>query len=203
MSLSVNDLNRYMEIKRRDKYATFEKIHEQCQKQILKYANHDKYRCFFTVPEFILGLPRYNLNAAILYVIEKLKSKGFLIKYYHPNILYVSWDTQEIKGKRDPFKMPAPLLLGHTGPTLRPIAYTPNVPPRILPSDKNPLFPPMPEQTRVVSKPDQGIVMPHMPSYDLPMPQSTHVGTSGNQKNSNFIKSISTYKPSGKFVLDV
>ena len=194
MSLSVHELNRFMEAKRRDKYATFEKIHEQCHKLILKYASNDKYRCLFTVPDFILGLPLYKLNHAIMFVIDKLKARGFLVKYYHPNVLYICWDIDEIHGRiQTPLK---PVNLQRDPPRL---TFTKN-------NDPNPMFPPMPEQTRVTHKPDQGsssLVMPHMPSYDLPMPQASYGGNGGQSKNSNFIKSISNYKPSGKFVIDV
>ena len=190
MSLSVHELNRFMESKRREKYSTFEKIYDQCQKLILKFAENEKYRCFFKVPEFILGLPLYNLNAAVLYVMQKLSAKGFLIKYYHPNILYISWDNDEIRGKNKN-------IVTNT------LTQPPPPPPRLTTTRQHTLFPPMPEQTRVINKPDQGsIVMAHMPKYDLPLPRSTNFNGPA-AKNSNFIKSISNYKPSGKFVIDM
>lgn len=197
MALSVHELNRYMESKRRDKFATFEKINDQCHKQIMKYAGNDKYRCFFTVPEFILGLPLYNLNTAVLYVMEKLTLKGFLIKYYHPNILYICWDIDEIHGRKK------------VNPARNMLPPPPQAPPRLTMLNKNTFFPPMPEQTRVINKPDQGkfdnnIIMPHTPKYDIPFPQSSKsMGHEQKKTNSNFIKSISNYKPSGKFVLDM
>jgi hypothetical protein len=185
---SVHEINRFIEDKKRQKFAVFEKLFDQCQKHILKYATNEKYRCFFTVPEFIIGLPLYNLNAAILYIIDKLHTKGFLVKYYHPNILYICWDYDEINGKKVK-TLPSPAI------------HLP--PPRLQLSSPSSQqhFPPMPIQTRVINKPDQGsIVMPQIPQYDIPLPQSSH---NGNKKNSNFIKSISEYRPSGKFALDL
>lgn len=46
---------------------------------------------FFVVPEFIFGLPKYNVETCISYVIEKLEDNGFRIKYTHPNLLYIFW----------------------------------------------------------------------------------------------------------------
>lgn len=46
---------------------------------------------FFVVPEFIFGLPKYNVETCISYVIEKLQDNGFRIKYTHPNLLYIFW----------------------------------------------------------------------------------------------------------------
>lgn len=187
--LSVHEVNRFMDGKRQDKFATFEKIYQQCQKTIMKYAENDRYRCFFVVPEFLLGLPVYNLNAAITYIVEKTTTKGFLVKYFHPNILYICWDMDEIHRRK---KMIENVAMARPLP----------IPPRLKLMDSKPAFPPMPQQTRVTNKPDQGgIVMSHTPSYDLPRPQAS--SSRGPRQNQNFIKSISDYRPSGKFVLDV
>ena len=47
--------------------------------------------CFYVIPEFLVGVPRYNLASCTSYVIEKLKTNGFFIKYTHPNLLFISW----------------------------------------------------------------------------------------------------------------
>jgi hypothetical protein len=192
---SVYEVNNLMKNKQKEKMATYEKIFEQCQKRIYKYAQNEKYRCFFDVPEFILGLPVYNLNSVILYIIEKLTKSGFLVKYFFPKHLYICWDLEEISGKKPQFGVPQSVT-----PKQLP------APPRLSMLTKTPLFPPPPIPTRNVTKSDQSmgngnIIMPHMPSFDLPLPQST-VGNR-TTTNSKFIKSISDYKPSGKFVLNI
>ena len=47
--------------------------------------------CWFVVPEVILGEPRYDSKNCIPYLIEKLKENGFLVKYTHPNLLFLTW----------------------------------------------------------------------------------------------------------------
>ena len=47
--------------------------------------------CWFVVPEVILGEPRYDPKNCIPYLIEKLKDNGFLVKYTHPNLLFLTW----------------------------------------------------------------------------------------------------------------
>ena len=47
--------------------------------------------CMYLLPEFLLGVPRYDINECTLYVIEKLTEHGFDIKYTHPNLLWISW----------------------------------------------------------------------------------------------------------------
>ena len=46
---------------------------------------------YFVVPEFIFGIPKYNVETCISYMIEKLQDNGFKVKYTHPNLLYIFW----------------------------------------------------------------------------------------------------------------
>ena len=48
--------------------------------------------CWFLVPETIIGVPRYDQAACIAYLIDKLKTNGFNIRYIHPNMLFISWN---------------------------------------------------------------------------------------------------------------
>ena len=46
---------------------------------------HDMY-CFYVIPEFLVGVPRYDLAACTGFVIEKLTTNGFHVKYTYPNL---------------------------------------------------------------------------------------------------------------------
>jgi hypothetical protein len=52
---------------------------------------HNEQFIFFVVPEFIFGIPRYDINTCITFLIDKLNENGFLVKYTHPNLLFISW----------------------------------------------------------------------------------------------------------------
>ena len=52
----------------------------------------------------MIGIPKYNNADCIAYLINKLKKNGFIVKYTHPNMLFISWKNwipdyvrQEIK----------------------------------------------------------------------------------------------------------
>jgi hypothetical protein len=51
----------------------------------------DNQHCWFLIPEVMIGVPRYDNGACIAYIIDKLKDNGFLVKYTHPNLLFISW----------------------------------------------------------------------------------------------------------------
>ena len=60
--------------------------------------------CFFIVPEFLVGTPRYDSAACIAYVMDKLTQNGFIVKYTHPNLLFISWQHYIPKYQRQNFK---------------------------------------------------------------------------------------------------
>lgn len=75
--------------------------------QKIKYASRQKnteHYCFFVVPEFLVGTPRYDSAACIAYIMDKLSQNGFIIKYTHPNLLFISWQHYIPKYQRTDFK---------------------------------------------------------------------------------------------------
>jgi hypothetical protein len=38
-----------------------------------------------------MGVPNYDKNACITYMISKLEENDFIIRYTHPNLLFISW----------------------------------------------------------------------------------------------------------------
>ena len=65
---------------------------------------NNEHFCFFVVPEFLVGTPRYDSAACIAYIMDKLNENGFIIKYTHPNLLFISWQHYIPKYQRQNFK---------------------------------------------------------------------------------------------------
>jgi hypothetical protein len=75
--------------------------------QKIKYTSRQRnteHFCFFVVPEFLVGTPRYDSAACIAYVMDKLTQNGFMVKYTHPNLLFISWQHYIPKYQRQNFK---------------------------------------------------------------------------------------------------
>ena len=75
--------------------------------QKIKYVSRQKnteHYCFFVVPEFLVGTPRYDSAACIAYIMDKLSQNGFITKYTHPNLLFISWQHYIPKYQRSDFK---------------------------------------------------------------------------------------------------
>lgn len=59
--------------------------------KITSRQRHNDLFCFFVVPEFLIGVPTYDIYTCITYIIEQLTINGFEVKYTHPNLLFISW----------------------------------------------------------------------------------------------------------------
>jgi hypothetical protein len=64
----------------------------------------DNQHCWFLVPEVMIGIPKYDHGACIAYIIDKLNTNGFIVKYTHPNLLFISWKHWIPKYVRDEIK---------------------------------------------------------------------------------------------------
>jgi hypothetical protein len=76
-----------------NKLALFNKILNRVHVRIKTTSRQkiDEQFCWFVVPEIILGVPKYDQGACIAYLMDKLKTNGFNVKYIHPNTLFISW----------------------------------------------------------------------------------------------------------------
>jgi hypothetical protein len=76
-----------------NKLSLFNKMLNSVHKRIKLTSQQkiDNQFCWYLVPETILGVPKYDQAACIAFLIDKLKTNGFNIKYVHPNLLFISW----------------------------------------------------------------------------------------------------------------
>lgn len=84
------------------------RVHKKI-KTISRSRNGEKF-CFYVLPEFVLGIPKYDIGICTSYIIDKLSDNGFLVKYTHPNLLFISWQHYVPRYQRNNIKK----LTGHT-----------------------------------------------------------------------------------------
>lgn len=76
-----------------NKLALFNKILNRIHVRIRTTSRQrlDEQFCWFVVPEIIIGVPKYDQGACIAYLLDRLQTNGFNVKYIHPNTLFISW----------------------------------------------------------------------------------------------------------------
>ena len=93
------------------------RIHSRI-KAISRQRNNNKF-CMFVIPEFILGIPRYDIAECTNYVIEKLTENGFQVKYTYPNLLFISWQHYIPKYQRNEIKKKTGVAIDGFGNVVR------------------------------------------------------------------------------------
>lgn len=97
-SLNIDDLYETIDEKNNKRLQKFDGILKQIHSRIKYNAKLERTFCFFQIPEFIIGVPLYNVSDLRNYIINSLKRNGFHIVYIDPNWLYISW-SKEDRGK--------------------------------------------------------------------------------------------------------
>ena len=49
----------------------------------------------YTIPPFIIGLPKIDLEDCVVYLVYMLRAQGYEVRYTYPNLLYISWKHHE------------------------------------------------------------------------------------------------------------
>lgn len=80
----------------RSRLKAYNQILEQIHSRILSQSRSgtDAF-ILYTVPPFILGLPRLDLEDCVIYIVYQLRQQSYEVKYTYPNLLYISWAHHE------------------------------------------------------------------------------------------------------------
>ena len=69
--VKADELIKEQKVREERKIVTFEKIYKTIEKKIILASASNYYYVWHEMPEFILGLPTYNLKSCIQYVVKK------------------------------------------------------------------------------------------------------------------------------------
>ena len=89
--VKAGDLIKQQKDRENRKNITFDKILLKIEKKIEIASSGNYYYTWYSIPEFIIGLPMYSLNECKVYITQKLKDNGFEITCYDPNLMLVKW----------------------------------------------------------------------------------------------------------------
>ena len=104
-TLNINDLYSSINDKNFKRMKKFDDILLQIHRRIKYHAELEQTYCLYCIPEFIFGVPLYNINDLKKYIMDTLKKNGFKLMYFHPNTIFISWDVEnKIQNKSDPKK---------------------------------------------------------------------------------------------------
>jgi len=102
-SLDINSLYETMYSRNIKRYEKFDDILKKLHNRVTYNAKNEKTYCFFQIPEFIIGVPLYNVEDLKEYLMKSLQKDGFEYMYLEPNWLFVNWELKKFK-KNQPNK---------------------------------------------------------------------------------------------------
>ena len=96
-SLNITDL--YSKINERNlkRYEKFDDVLKKIHSRIKYNATLEKTFCFYQIPEFIIGVPLYDVFELRQYIMNSLKTNGFELLYIEPNWLFIQWNVKGAK----------------------------------------------------------------------------------------------------------
>lgn len=134
----------------------------------------DEQFCWYVVPEIIIGIPKYDQGVLIGYLVDKLKTNGFIVQYYHPNTIFICWKHWVPSYVRNEIKSKTGIVLDEYGK-------------KVTQDD---------DDTRYITNND------YNNSYNVQHGNNTKNITNGQVKPKDDKKytPINSYKPSGKLI---
>jgi hypothetical protein len=180
--INIYDLYRNIQMKKQKRFVSYDKVFERCCHRIQQAAENEQMKVLFEIPEFIMGLPIYDITKCTAYIMTKLRNSGFFVNYFFPRILYISWDIKEVKAVNHELARSLTMKdeLEELVPPFKPHQALP-------PAPSQPLLLP-PERRRLT---------------DAAAPPQHHSLDSMIVPRTQLPAGLTRYKPSGKFVLNL
>lgn len=92
--INIDELYDYKKNNDLNKLALFQKVLNRVHIRIKTTSKQKKseHYCWYTVPEVMIGIPKYDQGECIAYIMDKLKENGFLVRYFHPSTILINWN---------------------------------------------------------------------------------------------------------------
>ena len=98
---SINSLHREKAIKEISRNELYSIVLNKCvEKIIFANKNTDKTYIIFEVPKILIGQPNYDMNACIIYIINKLTKKCYKADFIEPYYLRIDWSSSSSNEKK-------------------------------------------------------------------------------------------------------
>lgn len=184
---SAADLQRRNADTQKRKEHTFQHILQICVKHIVKCSDLQQTSCMYEIPEFIFGLPIYDVGNVVQYLQHHLSARGFTTMYVFPRVLIIGWSSAEKKTPQQP-PVAARVALPAAPPVSMALSRAPPTP------MESTIGPPMPVNTSA-NKTMQ------VPPLSSKLQQPKTAVQSQRPFDGPQVRPIAELKPSGRFTL--
>lgn len=102
--MNIHKLNLKRDQRELAKFKLYKKVLNRIYRKIEQTSNSYQTSLFYQIPEYIFGIPRYNILETSKYIVAKLQEQGYVVVYTPPNFIFVSWEhiPSELKLEYEP-----------------------------------------------------------------------------------------------------
>ena len=102
--MNIHKLNLKRDQRELAKFKLYKKVLNRIYRKIEQTSNSYQTSLFYQIPEYIFGIPRYNIIETSKYIVAKLQEQGYVVVYTPPNFIFVSWEhiPSELKLEYEP-----------------------------------------------------------------------------------------------------
>lgn len=95
--LKVSELYNKRQSRDEARLRAYNQILEQIHNRIRVMSKLPGNACYlmYTIPPFIFGLPKIDMEDCVTYLVYMLRTSGFEVRYTYPNLVYISWRHHE------------------------------------------------------------------------------------------------------------
>jgi len=96
--LNISNLHKQIQEKEKRQIQTYQQMLEKCILHIKNVNDKIKYLseclCLYTISEYTYGIPSYDVQGCIIYIMDYLAKRGFYVEYIQPNAIYINWSQK-------------------------------------------------------------------------------------------------------------
>lgn len=90
--INIHKLNNIRDMRQIHKLEIYKLVLHKCYNKINTFSDKGYSYCFYVVPEYIFGVPRYDTLQCANFLIKILKKEGFIVNYTYPNLIFIIWE---------------------------------------------------------------------------------------------------------------
>lgn len=96
--LNIRDLHKHHEDRRKTREKYYNNVLQKCWNRITMISSMHSYTtsCLFQIPEFVFGVPPYDMNECKQYIFNSLTKNGFRVELRDNKTFFISWDKKDI-----------------------------------------------------------------------------------------------------------
>jgi len=91
--INLDELYERKQIRDLNTLESYNKILNRIHTRIKTVSKHqiNEQFCWYIIPEIMIGIPKFDHGACVAYILDKLRDNGFIVRYTHPNLIFISW----------------------------------------------------------------------------------------------------------------